>query len=356
MRWSELVLFIYFAYAAALAMLLPVSGEVRVVSVVLNLTILAGYALLIYAHGLRGRKLLDVTRDWLPLVLLLLAYREMGWLAPRTHAYSLERSWIAVDRLVLRTWHVHDAIEWLGPVMPSILEIAYSLVYVTAPFGLAMLYVYGARTRSERYLLILVLGVLLSYAQFPFWPSEPPRAVFPGEDAPSMQTIFRRFNWFLLGGYGIHTSVFPERARLRRFCGGIWREAGATRKAMGVAFSSRDGGADRNSDGLRPLSLCGGRRGRFCGECGGVGAGLARRTVFARLILHQAPHVFATAGKSVPTGRRVGFMEDVTGRTGEWQRRAALDQGFAAGAVLGYGRRLRGLGALRGRNRHGRGF
>ena len=210
MRWSELVLFIYFVYAAALAMLLPVSGEVRVVSVVLNLTILAGYALLIYAHGLRGRKLLDVTRDWLPLVLLLLAYREMGWLAPRTHAYSLERNWIVVDRLVLRTWHLHDAIEWLGPVVPSILEIAYSLVYVTAPFGLAMLYVYGARKRSERYLLILVLGVLLSYAQFPYWPSEPPRTVFPGEDAPSMQTIFRRFNWFLLGGYGIHTSVFPS--------------------------------------------------------------------------------------------------------------------------------------------------
>jgi len=209
-RRSELVLFIYFVYATALAMLLHVGGEVRVVSLVLNLTILAGYALLIYAHDLRGRKLLDVTRDWLPLVLLLLAYREMGWLAPRTHAYSLERSWIVVDRLVLRTWHVHNAIEWLGPVVPSILEIAYSLVYVTAPFGLAMLYVYGARKRSERYLLILVLGVLLSYAQFPFWPSEPPRTVFPGEDAPSMQTIFRRFNWFLLGGYGIHTSVFPS--------------------------------------------------------------------------------------------------------------------------------------------------
>jgi membrane-associated phospholipid phosphatase len=209
-RWSELVLSIYFIYATALAILLPVSAEVRVVSVALNLTILAGYSLLIYAHGLRGRKLFGMTRDWLPLVLLLLAYREMGWLAPRTHSYSLERSWIVVDRLVLRRWRVHDAIEWLGPVVPSILEVAYSLVYATAPFGLAMLYIYKARKRSEQYLLILVLGVLLSYAQFPFWPSEPPRAVFPGEDAPSMQTIFRRFNWFLLGGYGIHTSVFPS--------------------------------------------------------------------------------------------------------------------------------------------------
>jgi len=209
-RWSERVLSIYFSYAAGLAICLPVSVEVRTVSVVLNLTIVAGYALLVHAHALRGRNLLGMMRDWLPLVLLLLAYREMGWLAPRAHSYSLERSWIEIDRLVLRTWHVHDAIEWLGPVVPSILEIAYSLVYATAPFGLAMLYVYGERKRSEQYLLILVLGVLLAYAQFPFWPSEPPRTVFPGDDAPSMQTVFRRFNWFLLGGYGIHTSVFPS--------------------------------------------------------------------------------------------------------------------------------------------------
>jgi len=52
--------------------------------------------------------------------------------------------------------------------------------------------------------------VLLCYAQFPFWPSEPPRTVFPGQDFPSYDTIFRRFNWWMLGGYGIHTSVFPS--------------------------------------------------------------------------------------------------------------------------------------------------
>ena len=25
-----------------------------------------------------------------------------------------------------------------------------------------------------------------------------------------MQTVFRRLNWFVLSGYGIHTSVFPS--------------------------------------------------------------------------------------------------------------------------------------------------
>jgi len=52
--------------------------------------------------------------------------------------------------------------------------------------------------------------VLLCYAQFPFWPSEPPRVVFARQDAPAYETIFRRFNLWMLGSYGIHTSVFPS--------------------------------------------------------------------------------------------------------------------------------------------------
>jgi membrane-associated phospholipid phosphatase len=51
---------------------------------------------------------------------------------------------------------------------------------------------------------------MVCYALFPLFPSEPPRTVFPGQDFPSWNTVFRRFNWWLLGGYGIHTSVFPS--------------------------------------------------------------------------------------------------------------------------------------------------
>ena len=210
MRRSERVVIAYFAYASVLAFILPLRAPIPAVTLTLNLTIVAGYALLIYAHSLRQRALLGIMRDWFPLVLLLLAYREMGWFRPAGHSNSLEHAWIVWDRLVLRRWHGHDAIEFLGPVLPSILEISYSLVYAIAPFAVAMLYVYGARNRVDRLLLIFSIGVLAAYAQFPFWPSEPPRTVFPGEDAPAFNTVFRKFNWFLLGGYGIHTSVFPS--------------------------------------------------------------------------------------------------------------------------------------------------
>lgn len=209
-RPSEWVLIAYFAYTSILAAVLPLRPPIPTPTIVLNLAIFAAYALLVYADALRNREFLSIVRDWFPLPLMLLAYREMGWFAPARHSFELERAWILWDRMVLRDWGVRAAIEFLGPVLPSLLEISYSLVYTIAPFSVAMLYVYRHRERVDTLLFTFMLGVLLSYAQFPYWPSEPPRTVFPGQDAPTVNTVFREFNWWLLGGYGIHTSVFPS--------------------------------------------------------------------------------------------------------------------------------------------------
>lgn len=94
--------------------------------------------------------------------------------------------------------------------MPSVLEIAYALVYILPPLALAVLYAYGRRDRAGRFVSVVLLGVLLCYAQLPFWPSEPPRVVFAGLDLPSYITVFRRFNLWMLGNYGIQTGVFPS--------------------------------------------------------------------------------------------------------------------------------------------------
>lgn len=90
------------------------------------------------------------------------------------------------------------------------MEVCYSLVYALPFFCVAMLYLNGRSHRVDELLTIYLLGLFLSYVQFPFWPSEPPRTVFPNEDLPAITTIFRRFNLGLLAGQGIHTSVFPS--------------------------------------------------------------------------------------------------------------------------------------------------
>ena len=83
-------------------------------------------------------------------------------------------------------------------------------MYALPPCGLAILYLNGRRDAAGQFVTVVLLSVLLCYAQFPFWPSEPPRVVFAGLDLPSYNTMFRRFNLWILGNYGIHTSVFPS--------------------------------------------------------------------------------------------------------------------------------------------------
>lgn len=208
-RASEWAILTFLIYAAAMAMILPVAPNVRNLVVLLNLAVILVCALPIYFDTGQGTLALSIFRDWLPLGLTLLAYREMGWFALPHRDHALEAHWVTWDRLILRGG-AKAAIEAFGPLLPSVLEIAYSLVYVLAPFSLAMLYLYGRRTQADRFLFIFAAGVLLCYAQFPFWPSEPPRVVFFGQDSPSMETIFRRFNLWMLGACGIHTSVFPS--------------------------------------------------------------------------------------------------------------------------------------------------
>ena len=210
MRRTEWLLAVYFTYTAILAGILPVKPQIAALAVILNLTILAAYAFLAYAHSLRQSELLSILRDWFPFPLALLCYREMGWFAAPHLSFRLENIFIRWDRVLLREWGMHRAIEWLGPVLPGLLEIAYMLTYALAPFAVAMLYAYGRRERVDGLTFPFLLGVLLCYVQFPFWPSEPPRTVFPGEDFPSVITVFRRFNWAILGAHGIHTSVFPS--------------------------------------------------------------------------------------------------------------------------------------------------
>jgi membrane-associated phospholipid phosphatase len=209
LRCSEWVIFTFLVYAASLACILPVAQSVRDRIAVVNVAVIVVYAILIRRDYLKPALALSVIRDWLPLALVLLAYREMGWFALPHHGHLLESYWVVWDRAFLRGGG-RAVIEALGPVIPSILEIAYALVYALAPFSVAVLYLYGHRNSVDRFLFVFVIGVLLCYVQFPFWPSEPPRVVFFGQDFPTYDTIFRRFNLWTLGNYGIHTSVFPS--------------------------------------------------------------------------------------------------------------------------------------------------
>ena len=208
-RRTEWLLWVFLAYVAILATVRQLPQITRFGMIGLNLTILAVYGWLVSKEMSGPRRYFGIVRDWLPLLVTLLAYHEMGWFARPGPAHALEARWVIWDHTILRGG-AKRIIESLGPVLPFLLEVAYSLDFILGPLAVATFYVYGRRNRVDQFLLLFVGSMLLCYAQHPFWPSEPPRTVFPADDLPAYTSIFRRWNLWLLGIGGIHTSVFPS--------------------------------------------------------------------------------------------------------------------------------------------------
>jgi membrane-associated phospholipid phosphatase len=210
LRRSEWALVAFFTYTSLLACLLPVSASFALAAIGANAGIVAGCFLLSWGETLRHHRLFNIARDWYPIPFILLAHREMGWFAPVRHNYRFEQVWVVWDKVLLNQLGLKALVEFAGPVLPSILEIAYLSFYAVPLSAVAVFYVYGARARVDRFLFQLLLGIFLAYLLFPFFPSEPPRTVFPGQDLPSRETVFRTFNLWILGDWGIHTGVFPS--------------------------------------------------------------------------------------------------------------------------------------------------
>jgi membrane-associated phospholipid phosphatase len=206
LRPYEWLIIAYFTYVAAIAPTFIVHGETRWLA--------AAVAGIVAAILLGLTRYFSILRDWIPIACTLAAYREMNWFTPSVRDHHLERAWIVWDRWLLDTAHLRAAIEGLGALLPSCLEISYVLVYAIAPISLTILFLNSPRNLRRKRVNIFwfayIAGTLASYALFPYFPSDPPRTVFAGSDLPTIVTVFRRFNLAILGEYGIHSSVFPS--------------------------------------------------------------------------------------------------------------------------------------------------
>lgn len=234
-RKSEWICLAYFAYTAAVAALRPVAPGVRLEAWAADFAV---WAALWYLASRRAAQIepLRVARDWLPLGLVLLAYRQMGWMALPHENRNFENAWIGLDRLLLHEWGMKRAIESLGPLLPNVLELSYLLVYVMPVAAIAVFYAFGARERLDDAYWIILSATLTTYALYPYFPSEPPRAVFPLDDLPRM-SMLRAFNLKILGAYGIHMSVFPSGHAAAAFsCAFAVRRLLPERRAEGRVF------------------------------------------------------------------------------------------------------------------------
>jgi membrane-associated phospholipid phosphatase len=198
LRSSEWLLLAYFAYVAL------VSGFF--ISPWRPLLVAGGATVLVF----RLARSESSYRDLAPLLLTLMAFREMDWFTPAIRDHRLEQAWIVWDRILLDHHGLRAMIESAGLLLPVFFELCYLLVYTVGFVAVWVLLAHGRRKRLNKFWLIYLAGTLGAYALFPYFPSEPPRIVFAGADLPSIVTFLRRFNLWILGNFSIHSSVFPS--------------------------------------------------------------------------------------------------------------------------------------------------
>jgi hypothetical protein len=207
LRRSEWILILFFLYIAVLTL---ARARALVYPIAWALAVPVLLVAVARADASSRRESWNIARDWIAASLLLVAYWSTDWPQRLPADHRLEHALILWDRAILDDWKMGAAIERFGAVVPTILELFYSLVYVVLPAAIAGFYLGRRRNRLDQFLFPFFCGTLAAYALLPHFPSEGPRFVFPGADLPTVDTAFHRFNLWVLDHGDIHVSIFPS--------------------------------------------------------------------------------------------------------------------------------------------------
>jgi membrane-associated phospholipid phosphatase len=210
LRASEWIFISFFAYIAIVSHWFPERPNLHYQPVLILALVSAGFYALARSERRAIRQPISLARDFIPIILILLAFREMEYFLPTRYNQNLENISILWDRTLLDGWRLRPAIEKLGSILPAYLELCYLLVYGLPFYCVAILYLQHKRRKLDLFFAVYLTGTLVAYAQFPFFPSQPPRLVFPKLDQPGVITLFRKMNLAILQGATIHVGVFPS--------------------------------------------------------------------------------------------------------------------------------------------------
>jgi len=240
LRFAEKTLLAFFAALLIASFALSLPGTTRVALVALNV-MLCGLLVALGKDERLGRSLItSPIRDWLPALLMLLAYRESGLFIQADPAHRLDHLFILWDQRLLRSRWVEGALYASAPWLQYYLEMCYLLCYPVVPLGFAALYLRepapagqrgprrtqknlssrgvlrprgGAESRSvvfDRFWTTVLLATLFCYAVYPAFPLTPPRVLFNDVPGPLVPPLLRHLNLWVLDRLSVQACVFPS--------------------------------------------------------------------------------------------------------------------------------------------------
>lgn len=148
-------------------------------------------------------------RDWLPVVLLLFPYWQVGQFFAGADPVA-ERRLAFFDRAFFRALGIAPAKTSIGPATGAYLEFAYLMVYPLIPLGLATLYVFNARQYVNYYWAVVLLATYICFAITPFVRAMPPRTLASYEKFQMPPSKLAALNRFILRRGSIQAITFPS--------------------------------------------------------------------------------------------------------------------------------------------------
>lgn len=220
LSFAEQVALGFFAYITLAAFGFALAPRDRWVIVALNsVTVATMVALSRYSRQARW---LAAARDWLPALLILVAYRESGLLLKPDPSHRLDYLFVQWDRLLLKNAAVQAVFHAGAPWLQHYLEFAYLLCYPLVPLGVAAIYLTPQRAKLNEpaappgrralddFWATVLLATLFCFAVYPFFPLTPPRVLFRDVPGPHIDPLLRRWNFWLLDHYSVQACIFPS--------------------------------------------------------------------------------------------------------------------------------------------------
>ena len=208
MRAAEWINLTFFLFAIVASLRLKLGQAQRLGALGIGAV---GIALIVALQGLRSwlpPGAVSLVRDWLPVPMMILAYRQGGMLftEPRKGVQDLlerfDRLWFKSGARVRPSGGHY----W----MAEFLELSYMSCYAVVPAGLGVLYLAGAAASAATFWAVVLPPTYLCYGLVAFFPTLPPRTLLPAPKAGQKTGLLRVLNLWILKYGSIQVNNFPS--------------------------------------------------------------------------------------------------------------------------------------------------
>lgn len=208
MRMHEWLSPLFFALFIAFAWLRPLTRRQRTAATSIGVCGIAA-AILVPLGQQEFFPRLSIARDLLPAPLMVLAYRQTGFLFGASND-KMQARLETVDRKLFGDISGSRRGRRGGNWVTGYLEGAYLFCYLMVPLGVAVLYLSKMPLYVGQYWMVVLSASYLCYASTIFFLTMPPRVLLPDQYFGARPNKIRELNLFIIRTASIGWNSFPS--------------------------------------------------------------------------------------------------------------------------------------------------